>query len=176
MIVFAYYCALNITFLLLHNALAMRNGAQFKLSTHGGMTRCPLYVFSVLLVGILIIAIVICFLNATQLSFWTSYLMFVIIHLSTVDMVLEIILYICCSFVQVFKIWNFFGEKTRNYIKPQAILGLIFSFIMLSLFIIHIVCIIWYPTKEALAWLNIVSLYWQTAIILPLMHFMVIRQ
>ena len=102
--------------------------------------------------------------------------MFYIIHLCTVDTNLEIILYSCCIVVQALKIYNFFGEKERKYLRPFAWLGMIFSAALMSLFVMHIVCLIRFPAKSVLAWLQIVSLYWSTIVMLPLIHFMVLRQ
>ena len=59
MMVFAFYCALHITQLALHNALTLRNEAQLRAHHHVGMSKCPLVTFSVLLGGILIIALII---------------------------------------------------------------------------------------------------------------------
>lgn len=88
MIVFAFYCALHITFLSLHNALSIRNTAQIKLHTHQGMSKCPLITFSVLFVVIVIIAFTVTLLDATSLKFWNSYFMFYVIHLSSLDAVM----------------------------------------------------------------------------------------
>lgn len=79
--------------------------------------------------------------------------MFYLIHLCTVDTTLEIILYLCCSMVQIIKIYNFFGEKERKYLRPFAWLGMMVSAALLCLFITHIVCLIRFPAKSVLAWL-----------------------
>lgn len=68
------------------------------------MSNCPLIVFSMLFGGVMIVAFAVCFLNATQLSFWSNYVMFVIIHLNTLDTILEIVLYSACAVVQMIKI------------------------------------------------------------------------
>lgn len=101
--------------------------------------------------------------------------MFYLVHLCTVDTALEIILYGSCAVVQAIKIKNFFGEKERKYLRPLAWIGLFFSFAMFCLLILHIVCIIWYPGKSVIAWIQIISLYWSTVLMLPLIHLMIMR-
>lgn len=63
------------------------------------MSNCPTIVFSLLFGGVMIVALAVCLLNATQLSFWNNFVMFVIIHLNTLDTILEIILYSACAVV-----------------------------------------------------------------------------
>lgn len=65
MIVFAFYCALHITQLSLHNALSLRNAYQMKLHQHQGMSKCPQYTFAILFGVIVIIALAVTLLNAT---------------------------------------------------------------------------------------------------------------
>ena len=176
MMVFAFYCALHITQLALHNALTLRNEAQLRAHHHVGMSKCPLVTFSVLLGSILAIAFIISLQNLTANSFWDSYFMLYAVHLATLDTTLALILYGSCAVVQAIKIKNFFGEKERKYLKPFAWVGLFFSVMMFCLLVTHMVCIIWYPGKEVIAWIQVLSLYWSTCLMLPLIHLMVMRQ
>lgn len=102
-------------------------------------------------------------------------MMFYVIHLETLDTSMAVLLYASCAVVQAIKIKNFFGEKERKYLRPFAWVGLFFSLAMFCLLILHIVCLIWYPGKEVMAWIQIVSLYWSTVMMLPLIHLMVMR-
>lgn len=63
------------------------------------MSRCPLYTFSVMLGSFMIIVFAVCILSAMQINFWNSLMMFELIHLCTVDSVLEVILYGSCAVV-----------------------------------------------------------------------------
>jgi hypothetical protein len=151
MIVFAFYCALHITQLSLHNALSLRNEYQMRLHHHEGMTKCPLITFSILFGCMVIVALTMVVLNSTQLSFWNSWMLFSIVHLQSLDKFMAVILYGSCAVAQAFKIRNFFGEKERNYLKPLAWIGFFLSLAMFCLLITHIVLIIWYPGKEVIA-------------------------
>ena len=99
MTIFAYYAALHLAFLKCHNALGLRNMAQFNLSEHKGMSRCPTITFGILLGIFLIFALSICILNSTQLNFWNNYFMFYVVHTAFIDIMLETALYATCAVV-----------------------------------------------------------------------------
>ena len=150
MTIFAYYAALHLTFLKLHNALALRNMAQFNLSEHRGMTRCPTITFGILLGIFLIFALSICILNATQLNFWNSYFMFYVTHTAFIDIMLETALYATCALVQLIKLCNFLGERKRPYLSGVALAGALIAVLLFAINIAHIVVLIWYPAKTIL--------------------------
>ena len=150
MTIFAYYAALHLTFLRLHSALGLRNQAQFNLSSHTGMTRCPTIIFGILLGIFLIFALSICILNATQLNFWKSYFMFYIVHTSFIDIMLEVALYSTCALVQLIKLCNFLGERKRPYFSALALAGSIIALLLFFINVAHVAVLIWYPGKTIL--------------------------
>ena len=178
MCVFAYYCTLHLTFLSLHNCLAISSRAQSELIfKRPHMSRCPLYSFGILLTIIMIIVIYICVASAAQLNFWVtgSWAMFALVHLATMDTATQLMLYATCATVQGIKIKNFFSVTERRWLRPLAWIGLLFSTIIMALFISHMVFLIWYPGKKALAVLGITSLIWSSCLMLPLLHYMVLK-
>ena len=150
MTIFAYYAALHLTFLKLHNALSLRNMAQFNLSTHSGMGKCPTITFGILLTIFLVFALSICILNSTQLNFWNNYFMFYIIHSAFIDVILETALYATCALVQLIKLCNFLGERKRPYFSALALVGALIATLLFAINIAHIVVLIWYPGKTIL--------------------------
>jgi len=176
MVVFCFYCSLHLSFLSLHNCLALKSKAQAQmLYKHKGMSRCPLFTFSILLGLVMVIVVCVCFLNAAQVNFWSSSVIFATVHLVTLDSSLQILLYSSCAFVQLMKISQFFSVSEKKYLKPLAWFGLLVSVVIFCLFIMHIVTLIWFPAKSVLAALQIASLIWSSCVMLPLLHFMIWR-
>ena len=150
MTIFAYYAALHLAFLKLHNALALRNMAQFNLSEHKGMSRCPTITFGILLGIFLIFALSICILNSYQLNFWSNYFVFYVVHTSFIDILLETALYATCAVVQLIKLCNFLGERKRKYMSAMACAGALIALLLFAINIAHIIVLIWFPTKTVL--------------------------
>jgi predicted MFS family arabinose efflux permease len=84
-------------------------------------------------------------------------------------------LYATCATVQGIKIKNFFSVTERRWLRPLAWIGLLFATIIMALFIMHCVFLIWFPGKKALTILGIISLIWSSCLMLPLLHYMVLR-
>merc|ERR1712216_1025355 len=110
-----------------------------------------------------------------QLNFWESWSYFYLVHVTTLDTTIQIILYAACATVQGLKIKSFFRSKMRRYLKPLAWLGLVFSCVIFCLFVSHIIFLIWYPGKKYLAILGMTSMIWSSCLMLPLIHYMVAR-
>lgn len=175
-VVFGFYTTLHTTFLSLHNCLAIKSKAQLEmLYKHTGMSRCPKYTFGVLLFGVWITVFIICIFQMAGLNAWNSYYAFTIIHLEAMDTWAQILLYLCCAVVQACKICQFFSTTEKKYLKPFAWCGFVFSIVIFCLFVLHIVSLIWFPGRDVLAWLQVVTLAWSSVLMLPLLHFMVIR-
>lgn len=55
-VVFVFYCSIHLTYLSLHNCMAMKSMDQIELKyKHKGMSRCPLYSFSLLYLAVLVV-------------------------------------------------------------------------------------------------------------------------
>lgn len=76
--------------------------------------------------------------------------MFYVVHTTFIDIMLETALYATCAVVQLIKLCNFLGEKKRQYFSTLACAGALIALVLFVINIVHIVVLIWFPTKTAL--------------------------
>jgi len=176
MVVFVFYCSIHLTYLSLHNCMALKSLEQQEIKyKHKGMSRCPLYGFSILYLVVMICLLLIVIMSKIGNKFGDSWVLYDLMHVSVLDTVMAVLLYITCAFVQGATLKNFFDESEKKYLKFTAYFG--FSMGMVSFFFIlsDIVCVIFYPGRVVQEWSTASSLVWSTCVMLPITHYMVIN-
>lgn len=102
--------------------------------------------------------------------------MFYVVHSEFLDIILEVTLYATCAFVQLIKMFNFVGERKRKYFSVLALVGAIVALLLFVLNVVHIILLIWYPGKEVLGVIQVGYVMIASLVMLPLIHYMVMRQ
>ena len=88
MVICAFYCTMHISFLMLEYALALKNG-------HDSMImKIPIALFAGLLLICFAAAVTVCVLNGAQISSFHSWSVFYTAHLTTLDLGIQLTLYI----------------------------------------------------------------------------------
>ena len=161
-VIFGYYCALHISCLLLQHALQLKRGN----GTH--VMRLPLIIFSVLLLGTLLIAIFVCIQNSLQLYSFTTWNWFFTVHSVTLDTSLQLTLYSACAIVQCFKLKQYYTNGKKAKTTPIATCIAVVSWLSLSLILLHIICILCFPGKKFIAIVQVSYLMVQVVLLIPL--------
>lgn len=138
--------------------------------------RIPLFIFSGLLIAVLIACITVCVINASQITAFNSWNFFYYVHITTLDESLQVILYSACAIVQCLKIKQYLTQEKPMRERKLATGILVITVISLCLLLSHIVCLLWYPGKESIAIIQISYVAIQVILLLPLQHYLFVRE
>ena len=93
--------------------------------------------------GLLIVVIT----SKVQYNLGENTLIFDLIHVSTLDVVLQTLLYGTCAFVQGVAIRNLYAESEKKHIRFTALFGFGMGIVSFTLIISDIITVIYYPGK-----------------------------
>jgi hypothetical protein len=176
LVVYCFYTAIHLTYLSLHNCLAMKSLTQQQLKyEHRGIPRYPYYLFSALFLTVMGGLIIVVITSKIQYSLGENTLIFDLIHVSTLDIVLQTLLYGTCALVQAVAIRNLYAESEKKHIRFSALFGFTMGVVSFFLIISDIICVIYYPGKQVEEVSAALSLIWSSMIMLPITHYLVIR-
>lgn len=170
MVICAFYCTMHISFLMLEYALALKNGHDSRIM------KIPIALFAGLLLICFTAAVTVCVLNGAQISSFHSWSVFYTAHLTTLDLGIQLTLYIACGFVMGIKIKQYFMVKKTFWQRKMATVGLGVTFVSFCLNLAHIICLLFYPSQEAVETTQVAYLMMAVLVQLPIIHYMIIRQ
>ena len=88
----------------------------------------------------------------------------------------DVIIYLCCAVIMVMKMINF-SQQTGLTVETHFIyIGLLFSGLLLVLDLLHIYFTCFQPSNAAMSSIQFTYIFIAALVMLPLLHFMILRQ